>query len=51
LVDPPNLGPGAGDAADFPSAEHTQEGKFDPDGWDAAVASWLRTGPPSSVAL
>jgi pimeloyl-ACP methyl ester carboxylesterase len=32
----------------FPSAEHTQEWNSDPDGWDAAVESWLRNVPPSS---
>lgn len=31
----------------FPSAEHTQEWNFDPDGWDVAVENWLRDGPPS----
>jgi pimeloyl-ACP methyl ester carboxylesterase len=35
----------------FPSAEHTQEWNSDPDGWDAAVETWLRTGPPSSAAV
>ncbi|WP_104174862.1 alpha/beta hydrolase [Arthrobacter sp. Y81] len=34
----------------FPSAEHTQEWNSDPDGWDAAVESWLRNVPPSSSA-
>jgi pimeloyl-ACP methyl ester carboxylesterase len=33
----------------FPSAEHTQEWKSDPDGWDAAVENWLRNAPPSSA--
>ena len=35
----------------FPSAEHTQEWNSDPDGWDAAVESWLRNVPTSSVSL
>ena len=34
----------------FPSAEHTQEWNFDPDGWDAGVEDWLRNAPPSSAA-
>jgi hypothetical protein len=48
LVGPPDLGPRLAWLLAFPSAEHTQECNSDPEGWDAAVESWLRNGPPSS---
>jgi pimeloyl-ACP methyl ester carboxylesterase len=40
--------PGLATLLTFPSAEHTQEWNSDPDGWDAAVESWLRNVPSSS---
>lgn len=34
----------------FPSVEHTQEWNSDPEQWHAAVFSWLRNDPTSSIS-